>query len=349
MAQFKSYLIAVKTSDLKDANTDAKTVQVSLIGVFGKTEPYRLNHSSNTSCPKIDAKSDPIKEEQSEVLPAIPIRKNLFELDKWDAFKITTNDVGTLLRIRVLMTDTDGWNLERAVVIPYNHDGETLDLSMRRSFIVNRWFDSKDFDGLEDLEIDSEETLQAPVWQPSSSTKTAKTMVMRYENSAAKELITNFKFHYSIVQGVAIEESQTKETKTGHTRTHSWEVSVKQSGEVLGAKVESEQKYSGSDVCTREIAKSCSNKYGAMTTTSMIQEQEIPITLPPNSVGTLIVQVYQTAVTHQVNYGDYDMPVTVYDGTIDISFKLYPEILDEENAWKKASELAQEAGATLPG
>lgn len=353
MAQFRSYLVAVKTSNLKDADTDATTIQISLIGVFGQTKPYRLNHSSNTSCPKIDATSDPITKEKYKspiaVLPAIPVRDNLFELTNWDVFKITTDDVGTLLRIQILMDDANGWNLERAVVIPYEHDGKTLDVSMRRSFIINRWFDSKDFDSLKDLVVDSEETLQAPQWQRPSRTKTAKTMVMRYENPADKELCTNFKFHYSIVQGVAIETSQTKETKTGHTRTHSWEVSAKESGEIFGAKVETEQKYSGSDVCTSEIMKSCSDKYGATTTTSMIQEQEIPVTLPPQSVITLIVQVYQTAVTHQVRYGDYEMPVTVYDGTIDLSFKLYPEILSEEVAREKAAELAKVAGATSQG
>lgn len=351
MAEFRSYLVAVKTSNLKHAKSDDDTVWISLVGVFGATKPYRLSGLSNRSCIEIMVHDDPVTktklEDPVQVLPAIPTRGNLFEQNCWDAFKITTDDVGTLLRIRVGKTGKDGWNLERVVVVPYDREGTALDPGLLRSFRVNRWLDSNNFDKLDTLEIDSEESLLAPEWLRPTRTKTARTMVMRYENSEDKELSTSFKFHYSIVQGVAIEASRTRETKTGHTRTHSWEVSVSQSGKVAGVGVDSEQKYSGSDVCTQEISKSCSDKYGATTTTSMIQEQEIPVTLPPNGVVTLIVQVYQTAVRHQVKYGDYEMPVTVHDGTIDLSFKLYPEILSEETARKRSAELAEVAGATL--
>ena len=351
MAQFRSYLIAVKTSNVDHAGTDDDTVKASLIGVFGETKPYRLSALSQISCAEIMADCDPITkvkyDNPVQVLPAIARRGNKFEKDQWDVFKITTDDVGTLLRVRVEKEGKDGWNLERVVVIPYDHKGTDPDPSLRRSFLVQRWFDSDDFDKLQKLEIDCEESLRAPEWLQPRRAKTAKSMVMRYENSKEEALSTTFKFHYSIVQGVAIEASQTRDTKTGHTRTHSWEVSVKESGMIAGVGVESEQKYSGSDVCTREITKSCSDKYGTTTTTSMNQEQEIPITVPANSAVTLIVQVYQTALSHQVKYGDYEIPVTVYDGTVDFSFKLYPEVLSEETAREKSRELAEVAGATL--
>jgi hypothetical protein len=351
MAQFRSYLIAVKTSNLPGADTDDDTVKASLVGVFGETRPYRLNDKSQIFRERITADYNPITEEKYnppvEVLPAIVKHGNKFEKDQWDAFKITTDDVGTLLRVRVEKKGDDGWNLEKVVVIPYDHKGTAPDPSRRRNFLVQRWFDGDDFDLLQKLEIDCEESLQAPEWRQLRKAKTAKTMVMRYENSEKEALSTTFKFHYSIVQGVAIEASQTKDTKTGHTRTHSWEVSAKESGKVGVAEVELEQKYSGSDVCTREISKSCSDKYGTTTTTSMNQEQEIPVTVPENGAVTLIVQVYQTALSHQVKYGDYEIPVTVYDGTVDISFKLYPEVLSEEIALERSRELAKVAGAKL--
>lgn len=337
MAQFLDYLIAVKTANVSNAGMDGITPYVTLGGFFGASTKYALNTSSAISVTKIS------KSDGSELVPATAANSNKFQVNQWDIFKIRTNNVGTLMQIRVQKSGADAWKLDRIVAIPYKSDGTTLDIDQYRSFSANRWFDSADFDNLTDLTLDSDQILDSPTWTLNQVIKSAKTMVMRYDNSAGNTAVrTTLTCNYSLVQGAAIEKNKATSTTTsmGISTTTSFEAG----GGPLGEPKVS-QSYSTS--FSQAVTESCESKCGTSSTTSVGQSQEIPIEVPANSAVTLIVQVYQRALKHSVSYGGYQVPITVYDPAAEVQFKLYTGILDAATAAQRSQELAILAGAML--
>jgi hypothetical protein len=338
MAQFQDYLIAVKTANNANANMDGITPYATLAGFFGASTKYALNASSAI------ALGSPITTSTGTVLvPTTQAYANKFEVNQWDVFKIRTNNVGTVLQIRLEKGGTDAWKPDRVVVIPYKADGTTLDIEQHRTFTINRWFDSADFDNLSDLTIDSDQVLDSPTWTQNQVIKTAKTMVMRYDNTAGSTTVrTTMTCHYSLVQGAAIEKNKTSSTTTsvGVSATTSFEAG----GGILG-----EPKVTATVTTdfNRQVTESCENKCGTSTTSTLEQSQEIPIEVPANAAVTLIVQVYQRVLKHNVSYGGYQVPITVYDPTAEVQFKLYTGILDNATANLRSQELATLAGAIL--
>lgn len=338
MAQFQDYLVAVKTANSTNAGMDSITPYVTLGGFFGASTRYALNASSAI------AQSSPITTSSGAVLvPTTPAYSNKFETNQWDVFKIRTNNVGTLMQVRVEKGGTDAWKLDKVVVIPYKPDGVTLDTEQYRTFTINRWFDSADFDNLTDLTIDSDQVLDSPTWTQNQVIKTAKAMVMRYDNTAGSTPVsTTMTCHYSLVQGAAIEKNKTSSTTTsiGVSATTSFEAG----GGILGGATVSA---SVTTDFSRQVTESCESKCGTSTTSTLEQTQEIPIEVPANAAVTLIVQVYQKVLKHSVTYGGYQVPITVYDPTAEVHFKLYTGILDNATASLKSQELATLAGAML--
>ncbi len=337
MAQFQDYLIAVKTASATNSGMDNITPYVTLGGFFGASTRYALNSSTAIAVSKIS------KSDGTELVPLTNSNANKFEISQWDVFKIRTNSVGTITQIRVEKSGTDAWKLEKIVAIPYKADGTTLDIDQHRTFTVNRWFDSADFDNLTDLTLDSDQVLESPTWTQNQVTKTAKTMVMRYDNSSGITAVsTTLACHYSLVQGAAIEKNKTTSTTTsmGVSMTSSFEAG----GGVLGGATVSA---SVTTEFSQAVTNSCENKCGTSTTTTQEYTQEIPIEVPPNAAVTLIVQVYQRILKHSVSYGGYQVPISVYDPTPEVQFKLYPGILDSAAAAQKSQEMATLAGATL--
>ncbi len=338
MAQFQDYLIAVKTASVANANMDGVTPYVTLGGFFGASTRYALNASS-----AIPLASAITTSTGTVLVPTTAAYANKFEVNQWDVFKIRTNNVGTIMQIRVEKSGTDAWRPEKIVAIPYKTNTQTLDTEQYRTFTVDRWFDSADFDNLSDLTIDSDQVLDSPTWTQNQVIKTAKTMVMRYDNTAGNTAVTTtMTCHYSLVQGAAIEKNKTSSTTTsvGVSATTSFEAS---GGPLGGATVSA----SVTTDFSRQVTDSCENKCGTSTTSTLEQTQEIPIEVPANAAVTLIVQVYQRVVKHSVSYGGYQVPITVYDPAAEVHFKLYTGILDSANAALKSQEMATLAGATL--
>lgn len=336
MAQFLDYLIAVKTANVPNANMDACTPYLTLGGIFGTSTKYALNASSAISVSKIS------RSDGSDLVPATAANSNKFEVNQWDVFRIRTNNVGAPMQINMQKSGTDAWKLEKIVVIPYKLDGMSLDIEQYRTFTPNRWLDSADFDSLSDLTIDSDQVLDVS-WTPTQVIKTAKTMVMRYDNTAGSTPVrTTLTCHYSLVTGAAIEKTKASSTTTsvGISMTTSFEAG----GGLLGGPSVSA---SVTTEFSRQVTNSCESKCGTSTTSTLEQTQEIPIEVPANSAATLIVQVCQKVLKHSVSYGGYQVPITVYDPTAEVYFKLYPSILDSANAALKSQEMATLAGAVL--
>lgn len=337
MAQFQDYLVAVKTASGTNAGMDNITPYVTLGGFFGASTRYALNSSTDISVGKIS------KSDGTELVPLTNENANKFEAGLWDVFKIRTNNVGTITQIRVEKSGTDAWRLERIVVIPYKADGTTLDIDQHKTFTVNRWFDSADFDNLTDLTLDSDQVLDSPTWTQNQVTKTAKTMVMRYDNTAGSTAVkTTLTCHYSLVQGAAIEKNKTTSTTTsvGVSTTTSFEAG----GGILGGPSVSA---SVSTEFSQAVTDSCENKCGTSTTTTQEYTQEIPIEVPANTAVTMIVQVYQRILKHSVSYGGYQVPISVYDPSPEVQFKLYAGNLDSATAAQRSQEMATVAGAIL--
>lgn len=337
MAQFLDYLIAVKTANVTNAGMDSITPSVTLGGFFGASTKFALNASSAIAVTKIS------KSDGGELVPTTSANSNKFEVNQWDVFKIRTNNVGTLMQIRVQKSGADAWKLDKIVAIPYKPDGTTLDIDQYRTFTANRWFDSADFDNLTDLTLDSDQVLDSPTWSLNQVIKSAKSMVMRYDNTAGNTAVrTTLTCHYSLVQGAAIEKNKTSSTTTsvGVSTTTSFEAG----GGVLG---EPKVSASISTSFSQSVTESCESKCGTSTTSTMEQSQEIPIEVPANAAVTLIVQVYQRVLKHNVSYGGYQVPITVYDPTAEVQFKLYTGILDSATAAQRSQDLASLAGAVL--
>lgn len=328
MAQFRDYLIAIKTGNVENATLSRACVYTTLNGVFGQTGKFRMSSQTNTSCSNIMSGA-------TVLVPATPTRSDYFNQGSWDIFRIRTNEIGTILSMIVYKDNTDAWFMEKAVVIPMKGDG-TYEIAAKKTFSPKRWFDSNAFDTLVEIEIHPDEEMQASKLVPVSQVKTAKTIVMRYDNSGQLDPIsTTFNYRYEIMTGVAIRRDETKSTTT------SVGVAVEVSWSGFFA--------SGSRTTTfgQEIMSAVSNSFGATTTTTVERTQDIPVIVPANTARTLIVQVYQTAQKYDCIYGDYKVPVTVYQGNVDLQFKLFPGVLTAADATAKATAMAQVVGASI--
>lgn len=340
MAQFQDYLIAVKTGNLSYAHTDG-TPEITLRGLFGKCSPYLLTNSSSIALEK-----DIFDEKEEIIIPATSIHERWCQ-NSWDIFHIRTFDLGSIRTLKVNKEGTNAWYLEKIIIIPfmynvnYTHSNisnlEILDISNRRSFIVKRWFDSADFDKLTSLWLHPDELLKNSNLNSSKLSapeilKTAKTKIMRYDNSEGQSPInTEFIYSYSVLKGVAIEKEKTIQTTSGYGISS--EISFSYGVEGFEASVSASTSFS------KEITDTCMNKFGTTTTTSEEQIQKVPIVVPASSSLTIIFQIYENTLIYSISYDGYEVPITVNDGTIDTSFKVFNRILSEKEAEKEIRNL----------
>lgn len=339
MAQFKDYLIAIKTGDLSHAHTSGATPNVTLRGLFGECSPYLLTNGSAI------ALNQDIKDGGKTIVPATQIHEK-WRRNSWDIFRIRTFNVGGIMALKVEKQGTDAWHLEKVVVIPFKPDG-SYNLSKRRTFSPRRWFDAADFDKLTSLWIHPDESADSESehslkWSAPETVKTAKTKIMRYDNVYGDSTIeTNFTYSYSILKGVVIEKEKTKELSTENSIEAS--ISFEAGAGFLGGKTSAEVSTS----FALAVAHSCTDRFGTTSTTTEEQTQEIPVTIPAHGGLTIIFQIYQKTLNYKATYDDYEVPITVHDGTVDTSFKVFNKILDYEESQTEARNLAKEAGAFM--
>ncbi len=161
---------------------------------------------------------------------------------------------------------------------------------------------------------------------------------MRYDNSNGVEAIkTEFTYAYSVLKGVAIEKEETTQISTGYGISSDISFSYEAGGFGASASI--------SKYFSQEINYTCRNKFGTTTTTSEEQTQTIPITIPKESGLTIIFQIYENSLKYKISYDGYEVPITVNDGTIDTSFKVFNEILTEEQAEQEIKSLMALSGA----
>jgi hypothetical protein len=348
MGQFQDYLIAVKTGDLSYAQTDG-TPEITLHGLFGKCSPYLLTHSSS-----IALKKNVVDKNNNIIIPETDTHERWCQ-NSWDIFHIRTFDLGSIRKLNIDKQGTNAWYLEKIIVIPffyntnYEHSNisnvNILDISNRRTFIIKRWFDSADFDKLTSLWVHPDELLKNSKLNFSELRdlkifKTAKTKIMRYDNSQGTDPIeTDFTYSYSVLKGVAIEKEKTTQISSGYNISSDISFSYEAGGFEASASV--------STSFSKEITDTCMNKFGTTTTTSEEQTQTIPITIPKESNLTIIFQIYENSLKYKVSYDGYEVPITVNDGTIDTSFKVFNKILSKEEAEEEIQNLMTISGAVF--
>ncbi|XP_041435163.1 lipoxygenase homology domain-containing protein 1-like [Xenopus laevis] len=112
----KVYEVVTVTGDIRGAGTDAN-VFVKLFGEFGITPKIHLTSKSTTA----------------------------FERSKTDVFRVKTNNVGPLKKIRIEHDNTGlnaGWYLDRVIITDMNRP------HLRVYFPCNNWLSKEDGDGL---------------------------------------------------------------------------------------------------------------------------------------------------------------------------------------------------------